>query len=126
MTHALVIQPIILSALAVTMFQTAILFISGDLARNNLSGFYAIFPHGWQRMMLMLPLLLGPGNLIASKAIQQPGIALPAIMFFQVWAAGLAYSYVTKNWLSPNDLALLAVISVLVLWLGLRFHGGGV
>lgn len=124
MISVIALQPIILSALAVMMFQTAILFISGDLARSNLSGLYNIFPHGWQRMMLMLPLLLGPGNLIASKAIQQPGIALPAIMFFQIWAAGLAYSYISKSWLSLNDLGLLIVISALVLWLGIRLHGG--
>lgn len=73
-------------------------------------------------MIIALICLLGPGNMIVSKAFENISIAAPSIMLFQVWAAAIAYMYVGGITLRQVDIIIVLVISLLVLWLGIRFY----
>lgn len=105
---------------AIVLFQMAVLFINGALAPTQLQMVYDHFPESWQRMLLVLLPLLGVGNLLVASAFQNAKIAFPAIMFFQVCAAGLTYCYIEKTWLSITDTTLLLIISVLIVVLAVR------
>lgn len=107
-------------AFALALFQTSTLIIGGLIAKDALDWFYTMFPHWWQRMLVVIIPLSGIGNLFAAYAFQSPLLAGSVFLVLGMWAPVIASWFVAGARPDGDVLLIMVCITLLGVLLGIR------
>lgn len=115
-----IVSTISLVLVAVALYQTATLVIGGYIAKDALSGFYAMFPQWWQRMLIVIVPLSGLGNLLAVYAFQNPIVAGVTFLVAGLWAPLIATAIIQQTSYGLINFGIVLSITALGILLGFR------